>query len=61
VKETVSNKVQLNHVTANADGSLHVVDFETGTVGADYVDPATLDQSPPRGLRRADRAAGEPG
>ena len=45
VTETVTNKVQVNHVTANADGSFHVVDFETGTVVADYVDPATLDQT----------------
>ena len=51
VTETVTNKVQVNHVTANADGSFHVVDFETGTVVADYVDPAILDQT----FRRTNR------
>jgi hypothetical protein len=45
VTETVTNKVQVNHLTANADGSFHVVDFETGTLVADYVDPAIPDQT----------------
>jgi hypothetical protein len=45
VTETVTNKVQANHVTENADGSFHVVDFETGTLVADYVDPAIPDQT----------------
>jgi hypothetical protein len=45
VTETVTNKVQVNHLTANDDGSFHFVDFETGTVVADYDDPAIPDQT----------------
>jgi hypothetical protein len=45
VTETVTNKVQLTHLTANDDGSFHFVDFETGFVVADYVDPAIPDQT----------------
>src|SRR3954454_3058001 len=48
--ETVTNTVQVNHLTANADGSFHFVDFETGTLVADYVDPAIPDQT----FRRTD-------
>jgi hypothetical protein len=45
VTETVTDTVQVNHLTANADGSFHFVDFETGTLFADYVDPAIPDQT----------------
>jgi hypothetical protein len=45
VTETVTNKVQVNHLTANDDGSFHFVDFETGTLVADYDDPAIPDQT----------------
>jgi hypothetical protein len=45
VTETVTNKVQVTHLTEKADGSFHFVDFETGTVVADYVDPAIPDQT----------------
>lgn len=45
VTETVTNKVQVNHLTANGDGSFHFIDFETGTLVADYVDPAIPDQT----------------
>ena len=45
VTETVTNKVQVTHVTANEDGSFHFVDFETGFVVADYVDPSIPDQT----------------
>ena len=45
VTETVTNDVQVNHLTANADGSFHFVDFETGTLVADYVDPTIPDQT----------------
>jgi hypothetical protein len=44
VTETVTNKVQVNHLTANADGGFHFVDFETGTLFSDYVDPAIPDR-----------------
>ena len=50
VTETVTNTVQTNHLTANADGSFHFVDVETGTLVADYVDPAIPDQT----FRRTD-------
>jgi hypothetical protein len=49
VTETVTNTVQVNHLTANADGSFHFVDFETGFLFADY-DPAIPDQT----FRRTD-------
>jgi hypothetical protein len=45
VTETVTNKVQVTHLTANPDGSFHFVDFETGILFADYVDPAIPDQT----------------
>lgn len=45
VTETVTNKVQVTHLTAHEDGSFHFVDFETGTLFADYVDPAIPDQT----------------
>ena len=45
VMETVTNTVQVNHLTENADGSFHFVDFETGTLVADYVDPTIPDQT----------------
>ena len=45
VTETVTNKVQVNHLTARADGSFHFVDFETGFLFADYVDPTIPDQT----------------
>jgi hypothetical protein len=45
VTETVTNVVQVNHLTANADGSFHFVGFETGTLVADYVDPTIPDQT----------------
>lgn len=50
VTETVTNTTQVNHLTANPDGSFHFVDFETGTLVADYVDPAIPDQT----FRRTD-------
>jgi hypothetical protein len=45
VTETVTNEVQVNHLTDNEDGSFHFVDFETGFLFADYVDPAIPDQT----------------
>jgi hypothetical protein len=45
VTETVTNTVQVNHLTENDDGSFHFVDFETGFLFADYVDPAIPDQT----------------
>jgi hypothetical protein len=45
VTETVTNTVQVTHLTAQDDGSFHVVDFETGILFADYVDPAFQDQT----------------
>jgi hypothetical protein len=45
VTETVTNTVQVNHLTENADGSFHFVDFETGFLFADYDDPAIPDQT----------------
>jgi hypothetical protein len=45
VTETVTNTVQVNHVTARADGSFHIVDFETGFLFADYADPTIPDQT----------------
>jgi hypothetical protein len=45
VTETVTNEVQVDHLTANEDGSFHFVDFETGTLVADYVDPSIPDQT----------------
>lgn len=45
VTETVTNTVQVTHLTANDDGSFHFVDFETGFLVADYVDPAIPDQT----------------
>ena len=50
VTETVTNTVQVNHLTANGDGSFHFVDFETGTLVADYTDPTIPDQT----FRRTD-------
>ena len=37
------NTVEANHLTARDDGSVHVVDFETGYIHVDYVDPAIPD------------------
>lgn len=45
VTETLTNRVQVNHLTANSDGSFHFVDFETGTLVADYEDPNIPDQT----------------
>jgi hypothetical protein len=45
VTETVTNTVQVNHLTANEDGSFHFVDFETGFLFADYDDPAIPDET----------------
>jgi hypothetical protein len=45
VTETVTNEVQVTHLTANGDGSFHFVDFETGFLVADYVDPTIPDQT----------------
>jgi hypothetical protein len=50
VTETVTNTVQVNHLTENEDGSFHIVDFETGFLFADYVDPSIPDQT----MRRTD-------
>jgi hypothetical protein len=41
--ETLTNRVQVNHLTANDDGSFHFVDFETGMLLVDFVDPAIPD------------------
>lgn len=41
--ETWTNKTQVNHLTAHGDGSFHFVDFETGVIEVDYVDPAIPD------------------
>jgi hypothetical protein len=45
VTETVTNTVQVNHLTENEDGSFHFVDFETGFLFADYEDPAIPDET----------------
>jgi hypothetical protein len=45
VTETVTNRTQVNHLTAHDDGSFHFVDFETGTLVADYEDPSIPDQT----------------
>jgi hypothetical protein len=45
VTETVTNELQLDHLTANKDGSFHFVDFETGFLFADYDDPAIPDET----------------
>jgi hypothetical protein len=45
VTETVTNTVQVNHLTENEDGSFHFVDFETGYLFADYDDPAIPDET----------------
>src|SRR3954451_8056391 len=45
VTETVTNTVQVNHLTANDDGSFHFVDFETGVLVADYANPGIPDQT----------------
>jgi hypothetical protein len=45
VTETVTNKVQINHLTARPDGSFVFTDFETGFLHADYVDPAIPDET----------------
>jgi hypothetical protein len=45
VTETVTNIVQVNHLTENEDGSFHFVDFETGFLFADYDDPAIPDET----------------
>ena len=45
VTETVTNTVQVNHLTENENGSFHFVDFETGFLFADYVDPSIPDQT----------------
>jgi hypothetical protein len=45
VTETVTNTVQVNHLTENEDGSFHFVDFETGFLFADYVDPTIPDET----------------
>jgi hypothetical protein len=50
VTETVTNTVQVNHLTENEDGSFHFVDFETGFLFADYDDPAIPDET----FRRTD-------
>lgn len=43
--ERVTNKVQVNHLTARPDGSFVFTDFETGTLVVDYVDPAIPDET----------------
>jgi hypothetical protein len=37
--------IEMNHLTQNADGSFHFVDFETGTVTIDWDDPSMPDQT----------------
>jgi hypothetical protein len=37
------NTVEVNHLTARYIGSFHFVDFETGYIHVDFVDPATPD------------------
>ena len=37
------NTVEANHLTARDDRSFHFVDFETGYIHVDYVDPAIPD------------------
>jgi hypothetical protein len=41
--ETFINRTQLTRLTELADGSFHFVDFETGVVATDFVDPAIPD------------------
>jgi hypothetical protein len=45
VTETLTNTTEVQHLTAAADGSFHFVDFETGILVADYVDPTIPDQT----------------
>lgn len=40
ITETMVNKLQMQHLTENVDGSFHFVDFETGKVVIDFDDPA---------------------
>lgn len=40
ITETFVNKLQMQHLTANTDGTFHFVDFETGHVVVDFDDPA---------------------
>jgi len=53
VTETVTNTVQVNHLAANDDGSFHFIDFETGFVHSDFVDPSIPDTT----LRRTNTEA----
>jgi hypothetical protein len=43
--ETLTNTTEVQHLTANGDGSFHFVDFETGILFVDYVDPAIPDET----------------
>ena len=43
--EIKNYKIEMNHLTQNADGSFHFVDFETGTVTIDWDDPSMPDQT----------------
>lgn len=45
VTETLTNTTEVQHLTANADGSFHFVDFETGILVVDYDDPAIPDET----------------
>jgi hypothetical protein len=53
VTETATNTVQVNHLTANDDGSFHFIEFETGFVYSDFVDPSIPDTT----LRRTNTEA----
>jgi hypothetical protein len=41
--ETATYKTMVTKFTADAQGGFHVVDFETGSIAVDYVDPALED------------------
>ena len=42
--ERFHNTVEIVHLTELADGTFHFVDFETGTLTADFDDPSVEDQ-----------------
>jgi hypothetical protein len=45
VTETLTNTTEVQHLTANDDGSFHFLDFETGILVVDYDDPTIPDET----------------
>jgi hypothetical protein len=41
--ETATYKTMITKITEDANGGFHVVDFETGSIAVDYVDPVLKD------------------